>query len=120
LTVSLPFSVQLIGDDPEGLQFAHAMASIELAQRSYSSEFAFSGYGPRSLAGTLTASVDAADGELVRLLAVANSQLSTAWRTPPITSPVPEPGALAMASAGLGLVGWRIRRRRVTQGASAG
>lgn len=54
---------------------------------------------------TDTAAVFAYRGEMV-IWGTSSGQ------TMPITAPVPEPGTIALMLAGLGVVGWQVRRRR--------
>lgn len=39
---------------------------------------------------------------------------------PPVVTPVPEPATWVMMIAGVGVIGWQLRRRRVTVNATAG
>ncbi|KQV97249.1 PEP-CTERM sorting domain-containing protein [Rhizobacter sp. Root1221] len=63
--------------------------------------------GPRD--GTLTLTIDVANGQRTNLWAYAISGL---YGRAPVVSPVPEPASMAMLMAGAGLVGIGARRRK--------
>ena|GEM_PF-2581046 len=76
------------------------------------------GQGSLTLASTgsrLVLASDSPGGEVLALAAAIGAGMTAA----PVVSAVPEPKAFAMLAAGLGLIGWKPRRRQKAQGRPA-
>ena len=111
LTLTVPFTLTVDDAGQDLLNGSFAVVSMGVGD-TWSPYYISSPWdGTTSVSGLLTTIVSNADGESKSLWAYASANLQYAPSFPPVAAPVPEPGAVAMMLAGLGLVGGVARRR---------